>query len=745
MSKKYLKKNKLVLLLGLAIISVAIICSIIVSVILNNNSDDYITNGEAAKMLAALENDFESLDVSRYEEKLDGYVAMAVTCGIMNECEAQEALNNKNLKKILEYYDVDEQIFDELKLKLKSKNRKVTNENFLFIYDYIINNVRQGKVTEQNITIVATPGTVEGVTEWTAHTTDGKFTFYGLLMDGYLDNVVNVYVRNKEIVGIKGIVTKDVVYHNVWIHNGNGNVINTYVEGLNREFYPDGVTEELNQVMADICLSNGVITAVQTKTDTIKGKVLSVTNEYVEIEGYGKVPFDPEYKLYRNYGGFAQISHQELLVGYELQDFIVGDGVICGAIIMYPFEVKDIRIMIRDTGFESIYHSEVEVSCNGPYQVMTGDDLSEVVTLDAGAKFVLDKKSELLKKGRIRIVPVNTGDRIIINSIERSQGKPAYPGFIEIASDKEGIYIVNEVNLEQYLKLVVPSEMPASYGVEALKVQAVCARSYAYNQLLNNDYSEYGAHIDDSTWYQVYNNTKEYAASNQAVDETCGQVMTVDGQVITAYYYSTSCGHGSNISIWGQPADSCSYITAHTINPDSKVLDLTSNEVFYNFITDKNEADFDSTFPLYRWKGTITLEQINELYGKDANVGTITSIDVIERCAGGTVNKVVITGTKGTYMVEGELNARKFFGDTSIELTNNNGKKVSMASLPSGFFALNPIYEKKKLAGYEIIGGGYGHGLGMSQNGAYGMTKLNYTYDEILKFYYNGVAITTMY
>ena len=65
--------------------------------------------------------------------------------------------------------------------------------------------------------------------------------------------------------------------------------------------------------------------------------------------------------------------------------------------------------------------------------------------------------------------------------------------------------------------------------------------------------------------------------------------------------------------------------------------------------------------------------------------------------------------------------------------------------MPSGFFALNPIYEGKVLAGYEIVGGGYGHGLGMSQNGAYAMTKAGYTYDAILKFFYSGIEITQIY
>lgn len=742
-----MNKNKIGLLLGMLVIITAAVCVFLIGRILYEKPDyECITNKEAAKMIAALEDGFEEIGSSHdLQEDDNRYLKFVIERGIMNSCEDNENLNNKNLVKILEYYGIEEEVFEDLQLKLNHKKRAVAQNDFFIIYEYIRSHGYEDIVSLKELTVVATPGNMEEVPAWTVYTDDGIYTFYSLFMDGYQDNRIRVYVRGTEILGIREVVSTEIVYRNVWIYEGNASIITTYIEGIDRTFYPDGLTEEVSNVLADICLSNGIVTAVNIKTDTINGKVLSVTNEYVEIEGYGRVNFDPEYKLYKNYGGFAQIGYEDILVGYELQDFIVADGVICGAIIQYPFEVKNIRIILRNSGFESIYHDEVEVTCDGDYYIMSGKELSNVVRVSAGDSFLLDMDSKIIRNERIRIVPVNDKNRITINSIERSQGNPSYPGSLEISSDESGIYIVNEVNLEEYLKLVVPSEMPAGYGVEASKVQAVCARSYAYNQLLNNDYMEYGAHIDDSTWYQVYNNTEEYSTSSQAVDETCGEVMTYEGDVITAYYYSTSCGHGSNIGIWGKTEDTCPYITAHTINSDNQYVDLTTNEAFYNFISSKNNSDFDSSFPLYRWKTYLTMEEINKLYKDKANVGTITSVDVIERLAGGSVNQVVITGIKGTYLVEGEMNARKFFGDGSIEWTNNREKKFSMNSLPSGFFSFHPVYEKNTLKGYEILGGGYGHGLGMSQNGAYQMTRENYTYEEILKFFYNGIEITKIY
>ena len=77
--------------------------------------------------------------------------------------------------------------------------------------------------------------------------------------------------------------------------------------------------------------------------------------------------------------------------------------------------------------------------------------------------------------------------------------QPSYRGHIELLRTADGIAVVNELPLEEYLYSVVPSEMPASYPLEALKAQAICARTYAYGHMLRAGYPRYGAHVDDST------------------------------------------------------------------------------------------------------------------------------------------------------------------------------------------------------------------------------------------------------
>ena len=115
-----------------------------------------------------------------------------------------------------------------------------------------------------------------------------------------------------------------------------------------------------------------------------------------------------------------------------------------------------------------------------------------------------------------------------------ARGVPVYEGTLEIHKTEQGLYLVNELDLETYLKYVVPSEMPASYSQEALKAQAVCARTYAVRAMENYALEEYQAQVDDSVSYQVYNNLDRQENTDLAVDSTAGQIMTFEGEPITA-------------------------------------------------------------------------------------------------------------------------------------------------------------------------------------------------------------------
>ena len=138
-----------------------------------------------------------------------------------------------------------------------------------------------------------------------------------------------------------------------------------------------------------------------------------------------------------------------------------------------------------------------------------------------------------------------------MTSIERQCGNPVYYGKLELIRNGESLNLINELSLEEYLKGVVPSEMPPSYEEQALMAQAVCARTYAWKQMQGEGVSGYPADVDDSVSYQVYGNIQPQESTSEAVEETKGLILTREGEPIEAYYFSTSAGATSTDEIWG--------------------------------------------------------------------------------------------------------------------------------------------------------------------------------------------------
>ena len=212
-------------------------------------------------------------------------------------------------------------------------------------------------------------------------------------------------------------------------------------------------------------------------------------------------------------------------------------------------EEQMIRVVIKTNGISRNCTCRNKIQAEGGLIATAGDEKREY---GQGEVFAVTPDDAMFQKGTIKVESVVSGDKITVSSLNRGYGTPSYLGSFELFSSAEGMILVNELPLEEYLYAVVPSEMPASYELEALKAQAVCARSYAYNQTQGLSYPEYNAHVDDSTSFQVYGNSKEQESAVRAVDETRGQKLWYQNQVVTAYYYSTSCGKTTGIEAWGR-------------------------------------------------------------------------------------------------------------------------------------------------------------------------------------------------
>ena len=660
--------------------------------------------------------------------------------------EAETPADREHAEGFLTYREaarIAEQLSGNLKRLVLANRRNGEKaypaEDWWLLYDSLLKEAdREGAVHTETVCIYGTPENIQGCPAWTAYTSLGTLTFYGLSLDSYVDHELSVLLRDGELIHVQKDKGQNTLYRNVWILDGDSQGLMVYIGDIQRRIpfrknYKK--TVELIGNLADLTMDHGKITKVSVKKERISGKVLSVQAGSIELEGYGTVPLDTEYKVLKTYGDVKRQQLSDILVGSENQEFIVAKGKICAAIKEREDAADRVRVLIMGNGFESRYHEKIDITCPGSIKKIQGDsetmlDPASVISVTSGDGTC----SERL------ILEPQDGSELTVNSLVRAQGTPSYGGRLEILDTENGLVLVNEIDMEAYLKKVIPSEMPSSYEKEALKAQAVCARTYAFVQSRSNSYSEYGAQIDDSTQFQVYNNVDPDEKTAQAVQETYGKMLYYNENPITAYYFSTSCGTTTNASIWDSDPEDTPYLRCLSLQTARSRLSFASEEAFASFIKKKNFPAYDASYPLYRWNfrtnGTIIASHIG-------GVGKITGVSVTERGPGGVAMKLLVKGSEGETTISGQNAIRSALGDASLTLTLMDGKTSDGWSLlPSGFLAIEETgTDEQGVVQFRVYGGGYGHGVGMSQNGAQGMAKAGMGYEEILKYFYDGVTI----
>ena len=388
---------------------------------------------------------------------------------------------------------------------------------------------------------------------------------------------------------------------------------------------------------------------------------------------------------------------------------------------------RQIRVLISSQVLGSYQHKKVAITSDKDYYIIEGTDTKRKKAGQTTTLFFHRKE-----KGR-KVVFTGTG-KLKLKSVKRADGVPSYRGRLEIRYGKNGCTIINEVALEEYLYAVLPSEMPISYGIEALKVQAVCARSFAIRQMRGKKFQQYNADVDDSVASQVYHNSGECKESIEAVTKTAGEVLTFQGKVIPAYFFSTSWGYTADSNdVWISSLKSPVYLCGKLQKKEGGNPDLSTNKSLLAFLK-KKEKTYDSEFPWYRWSVKISMDQMI-----DSNIGKIRKIETVDRGKSGIVKKIRITGGRGVKVIEGEYQIRKFLGAGNHKIKRNDGSLVSSNFLPSGCF-----YLKQSGKNIFLYGGGYGHGVGMSQNGTKKQVELGRDYRTILKYYYPESEITML-
>lgn len=431
-----------------------------------------------------------------------------------------------------------------------------------------------------------------------------------------------------------------------------------------------------------------------------------------------------------------------------------------------------IRVLIKTSDYADIYHEKLVIRGTGGLYIERDKKLSEVA---ADMRFTLTMQD--LQEESIIIRP-KSGGRIILENVARKESV-LYRGIMECFGTKQGLVLVNELTVEEYLYGVVPSEMPMSYPVEALKAQAVSARTYAYYHKRTYAYPMWCAHVDDSTAYQVYQNISENDKVTEAVDATKGLVMTCQDELIESFYYATSCGYSAGYEAWSED-ETRSYLLAKELTiPDnltfvdnvekekmknSKDYDMDYEKSFQLFIDSKGQNDIEKEEPWYRWqyvKHISTAEFLGRIlklsYSNSDRIlinspylpaeqlskeSAIHMIEVAKRASSGMVTQLTIRTEHFTVEIHSQHCIREVLAKAGDIIRKQDGTEYVMGELlPSAFFYVESIYEDNGVIQVVLHGGGMGHGAGMSQNGAKCLANMRYTAEEILRYFYQGIEV----
>lgn len=293
------------------------------------------------------------------------------------------------------------------------------------------------------------------------------------------------------------------------------------------------------------------------------------------------------------------------------------------------------------------------------------------------------------------------------------------------------------IDMEEYLKGVVPAEMPASWPAEALRAQAVAARTYAASYVATYGY------ICATSTCQAWDPSRRDPRSDAAVDATRGTLLTYQSEMIWAFYSST-CG-GQTATTVDDTKLYCRSIRCwrEADGSGSAPLDLSSESAAAAFWAGPTQPKaFCSPSPSFRYAWSLARTDVetfvNRFLPSIATVsprytagalGQLTDYAVIERAISGKATAIRIAGTGGAWTVTGETALRTMLRSSTASPQRSANAVISLDRSGETVTRLNGR------------GGGYGHGFGLCQYGAKGMADRGYSFQEILQHYYQGVSL----
>ncbi|WP_320046942.1 SpoIID/LytB domain-containing protein [uncultured Ilyobacter sp.] len=354
------------------------------------------------------------------------------------------------------------------------------------------------------------------------------------------------------------------------------------------------------------------------------------------------------------------------------------------------FIQEDLRVALNKFSGEKVFFKAQK----GSLFVEIGDGLEKVtVEVPQGqVKAVTMNNSNLSFEGeKSEIIRVYQGEFDSVFSISRDGEEfIPYRGDLEFITYKNQIMPVNSVQSEEYLYSVVPSEIGSYFPEEAIKAQILAARTYLYHNIKNYKYKEFD--LMDNVNSQMYlGKGRENSKINALVDNTVGEIIVFDGRPINALYHSTSGGiTANNEDVWG------------------------GNPVPY--LRSRDDSNNEEKSPRKKWTTSITKSELS-------------------RGAGFPVKKIEVLS-----MNSGRVITLRLIGSDKKTVSGNEFRRmVGYNTIYSTQFQIKDDGEK-----FVFFGKGSGHGVGMSQYGAYGLAVKGKKYREIIFYYYTGVEIKTL-
>lgn len=409
----------------------------------------------------------------------------------------------------------------------------------------------------------------------------------------------------------------------------------------------------------------------------------------------------------------------------------------------------EVRVRIVHTLSEArmIPASPYVLAAGGRTQTIEADN--EIIVSAAGGKVrVADGSGTLAESDSLTLSPETPGGALLIGDVPfgvgwwwESREDRVYEGRLEIRAKENGtLDVVLALPVEEYLRGVVPSEIGGTSPTEALKAQAVAARSETMTALAERTYAGPGYDICADVDCQVYSGAgKRTDSTDAAIRATRGVILSYNGKPIPAFYASNCGGHSEDIeNVWpvrdrGIPCWSGNFDGAGK-GPGNLDTEAGAEawikgrpEVFCN-------PDFHPNLPQwthknFRWEVETSADDLTKFVAKKKDVGRVTRIEPLERGPSGRMIKVRFHGEKGTYDIGPELAIRQIWAPP----------------LKSSAFIVAPNGPAAAPTSFKITGAGYGHGVGMCQTGAIARAQAGQDYKTILEHYYRESVVGPVY